>query len=68
MWCGPEEDLKHRKNKAVKLWARVKARIKITRITKVHQARVVEACVESGLLFDVAVRAWYASDIKNLQL
>ena len=45
----------------------MKARLKNTKITKKQQARVVEACVESGLLFDVTVRAWYNSDIKNLQ-
>ena len=67
VWCGPKEDLKHRKKKAGVLWAKVKARLKNTKITKKQKARVVEACVESGLLFDVTVRAWYASDIKNLQ-
>ena len=67
VWCGPKEDLKHRKKRAGVLWAKVKARLKNTKITKKQQARVVEACVESGLLFDVTVRAWYASDIKNLQ-
>ena len=31
------------------------------------QARVVEACVESALLFDCHVRVWHVREIKELQ-
>lgn len=67
VWCGPKEDLKNRKKRAGGLWAKVKARLKKTKITKKKQAKVVEMCVESGLLFDAAVRPWYVADMKNLQ-
>ena len=32
-----------------------------------NPAHVVEACVESGLLFDCNARPWYTKEVKNLQ-
>ena len=33
-------------------------------MSKKLQARVVEACVESTLLFDCQIRTWYKKDLK----
>ena len=36
-------------------------------ITKKQQAKIIEDCVKSGLLFDSAQRTWYDSDNKSNQ-
>ena len=66
-WLGPREDLRNRIKRANGLWYRVRAQLKNTRLSKRMQARIVEACVESGLLFDCAVRTWWVADTKRLQ-
>ena len=66
-WLGNAEDLRNRIGRASKLWGVVKCRLKHSRLSRRTQARVVEACVESGLLFDCAVRTWYKKDMKKLQ-
>ena len=38
-----------------------------SKLGKKMQARVIEACVESGLLFDCAVRVWRVKEIKKMQ-
>ena len=49
------------------LWGRVKEWLKGTCLSKRWQARVVEACVESSLLYDCQARVWYKRDIRKLQ-
>merc|ERR1712074_7075 len=49
------------------LWWRVRSWLKGSRLTKRWQGRVVEACVESSLLYDCHVRVWYKRDMKRLQ-
>ena len=49
------------------LWSSVKAWLKGTSLSKRWQARVVEACVESSLLYDCQARVWYKRDMKKLQ-
>ena len=41
--------------------------LKNTRLSKRKQAKIFEACVESALIFDCAVRTWYKKDTDNLQ-
>ena len=41
--------------------------LKGSRMSKKWQARVVEACVESSLLYDCSARMWYKKDMKRLQ-
>jgi hypothetical protein len=36
-------------------------------MSKKCQARVVEACVESSLLYDCQARVWYVKDMNRLQ-
>jgi len=66
-WVGANEDVKKRIKRASGLWARVKEQLKGSNLSKRWQARVVEACVESGLLFDCQVRMWWKKDVKKLQ-
>ena len=66
-WMGTKEDMKQRRARANRLWFLVKKRLKGTRLSKVTQARIVSACVESALLFDCHTRVWYIKEIKELQ-
>ena len=66
-WVGAEADGKKRIKRASGLWASVKERLKGTYLSKRWQARIVEACVESALLFDCQVRMWWKKDMKRLQ-
>ena len=56
VWIGAKEDIKNRKRRAGGLWAKVKRRLTKSRLPKRIQARVVQCCVESGLLFGANVR------------
>ena len=60
-------DLKQRMKRAGNAWRKVKCQLKNSKMSKRLQARVVEAVVESTILFDVSVRTWYISDLKKLQ-
>ena len=66
-YMGEEEDNRQRIKRAGMAWMRVKRQLKGAKISKKVQARVVEACVESTLLFDCQARTWQVRDIKRLQ-
>ena len=66
-WMGNTEDLKQRKARAGKAWFKVKQQLKRSRLHKRTQARIVQACVESAILFDCHTRVWNKKDIKSLQ-
>ena len=66
-WLGPEEDIKQRKKRAGAAWVKVKAQLKGSRMSKRTQAKVVQACVESTMLFDCQVRTWQVGEIRKLQ-
>ena len=66
-WMGAKTDGNKRIRRAGGLWARVKGWMKGSKMSKRWQARVVEACVESSLLYDCQARVWYKRDIKRLQ-
>lgn len=55
---GSEADVRKRIKRASGLHASVKEKLKCTYLSKNWQARIVEACVESALLFDCQVRVW----------
>ena len=57
-WVGAEADTRMRVKRASGLWAKVKRGLKGTRLSKRWQTRIVDAWVESGLLFDCHVRVW----------
>ncbi|XP_063722275.1 uncharacterized protein LOC134848689 [Symsagittifera roscoffensis] len=67
VWIGAKQDIKNRKRRAGGLWAKVKRRLTKSRLPKRIQARVVQCCVESGLLFDANVRTWKNSELQSLQ-
>ena len=46
---------------------KVKEQLKNTRLSKRWQARIVQACVESALLFDCQARVWWKKDVMRLQ-
>ena len=66
-WMGWEKDVQNRIARARKAWYKVKPRLIGSKLSKRMQARVVEACVESTLLFDCHVRVWYVKELKKLQ-
>ena len=45
----------------------VKRQLKHSRMSKKMQARIVQAVVESTMLFDTSVRVWYLRDLQKLQ-
>ena len=66
-WMSASADVNNRIKRANGLWWRVKAWLKSSRLTKRWQGRVVEACVESSLLYDCQARVWYKRDMNRLQ-
>ena len=66
-WIGGKEDVSNRIKRAGRLWWKVRAKLKGSRLSRRWQARIVEACVESALLFDSGVRVWYKCEYKRLQ-
>ena len=66
-WMGWKEDVAERIKRGNKAWWITKKRLKGARISKRQQARVVEASVESTMLFDCSVRIWRVGEIKRMQ-
>ena len=66
-YVGAEVDVRQRIKRAGMAWMRVKNQLRGSRISKKVQARVVEACVESTMLFDCHARTWQLGEIKKLQ-
>ena len=66
-WIGTKQDIKNRKTRAGKLWGKVKNWLKGSTLSKRWQARVVDACVCSSLLYDCQARVWWKRDVKKLE-
>ena len=66
-WMGWREDVKNRLVRAGRAWFKVRQRLVGSRLSKKKQARVVEACVETALLFDCQVRVWQRKEVSQLQ-
>ena len=66
-YLGPGEDVKQRLKRAGATWVKVKSRLKGSRLSKKTQARIVEATVESTLLFDAQARTWQVNELKKIQ-
>ena len=66
-WMGWKEDVDQRLKRGSKSWWMTKKRLSGAKISKRLQGRIVEACVESTLLFDCHVRTWRISEINRLQ-
>ena len=66
-YIGDKVDIQQRKKRGGNAWSKVKKQLKSSKMSKKLQARIVEAMVESTMLFDCSVRPWYVRDIKKLQ-
>ena len=66
-WLGAEVDRRNRIRRTGMLWGQVKGWLRGSKISKKTQARVVETCVESSLLYNCQARVWYKRDVKALQ-
>ena len=62
-WVSARADVNNRIRRANGLWWRVESWLKESRLTKRWQGRVVEACLESRLLYDCQLREWYKKDM-----
>ena len=67
VWLGEGEDFKQRLKKAGAAWAKIRVQLRGSKLPKKTQAKIVECCVESTLLFDCAVRTWQVGEINKLQ-
>ena len=66
-WMGEKEDVRNRIKRAGMVWGNVKGWLKGSRLSKRWQERIVQACVESSLLYDCQARVWYKRDVNKLQ-
>ena len=66
-WVDLRIDTQNRIARAAKLWAKLKPQLIKCRLSKRQQALVLQACVESGLLFNAATRSWQKMEIKTMQ-
>ena len=66
-WMGWKADIDERLKRSYKAWWMTKKRLKSAKIPKKVQARIIEASVESSLLFDCQARTWRVKEIKRLQ-
>jgi hypothetical protein len=66
-WMGEREDDGERIRKAQMAWAKIRHRLKGSKMNRKIQARIVEACVESIILYNCQGRVWYERNIKRMQ-
>ena len=71
-WLGRKTDMKHRmqgagKAWAAKAWATIMKRFTKCRLSKVTQAKMFEARIESIFLFNAAVRPFHQREIKAMK-
>ena len=66
-WLGAEADKRNRIKRSGRLWGQVRGWLRGSRLSKRVQASVVEACVESSLVYDRLARVWYKRDVRALQ-
>ena len=64
---GWSEDVSQRLKRGGRAWWITKQRLRGSKITKRLQAKIVEASVESSVLFDAQVRTWRAKELKRMQ-
>ena len=61
------EDVKQRTKRGGNTWFKLKRWLKKSKLSKKRQAKIVEACVESTMLFDCQARPWKVNETKKLQ-
>ena len=65
-WMGWSEDISQRLKRGGRAWWKTKVRMKESRIAKKVQARIIEASVESSVLFDCQARTWRVGEVRKL--
>ena len=66
-YMGNEHDTNMRIKRAARTWMQIKKRFMKCKLSKKTQAKVVETCVESTILFNSAVRPFSKSETKRIQ-
>ena len=66
-WINPKVGAQNRIKRAGHLWGKVRPQLVKSKMSKNQKAVVIQRCVESGLLFDAAVRPWQKRELKNFQ-
>ena len=66
-YMGNEHDTNMRIKRAARIWMQIKKRFLKCKLSKKTQAKVVETCVESTILFNSAVRPFSPSETKRIQ-
>ena len=61
------EDTKQRLKRGGGAWAKAKNQLRKSKMKKSMQARVVQAVVESTILFDCQARPWRLGEINRIQ-
>ena len=64
-WMGWKAYVDERPRRGNKAWWMTKKKLAGTRLSKKLQARIVDACVVSMLLFDCHIRTWRVGEIKR---
>ena len=66
-YVGNEHDTKMGIKRAARTWMQINKRCMTCKLSKRTQAKVVETCVESGILLNSAVRPFSQSKTKRIQ-
>ena len=66
-WMNWKEDLSERLKRGGKAWWKTRQRLKDARISRLMQAKIVEASVESSMLFDCQARTWKVAEMQKMQ-
>ena len=67
VFIGREVDTEERLKRMRKSSFILRKRLKNSKLSKKHQAKIVELCVESTGLFNCSIRPWHAAEIRKLQ-
>ena len=67
VFIGKGLDVKERLNRMRKSSFILRKRLKNSKLSKTHQASIVELCMESSDLFSCSMRPWNAAEIRKLQ-
>ena len=66
-WMNWKEDLSERLKRGGRAWWKTRQRLRGAKISRRMQAKIVEASVESSMLFDCQARTWKVAEIQKMQ-
>ena len=67
LFIGRGVDVEERLKRMRKSSFILRKRLKSSKLSKRHQAKIVELCVESSGLFNCSIRSWHVAEIRKLQ-